>query len=73
MNERMVKIPLSIYQDLVKYFLLGNDDLNLEKEIITWLKDKQAANERRLLYSAKLAAEKNGGAPKRKIGVTKTP
>jgi len=43
---------------------MGNGDPKIQEEIITWLRDKQDANERRMLYMAKLAAEKEGGLPK---------
>ena len=61
MNEKNVKIPYSLYKDLVHYFLGAkyDEDWNeVEARIKAALKEKQEANERRLLYSAKLANEK---------------
>lgn len=60
-EQRTVKIPLSLYRDLVHYFLGSNYDEpfeELESRIKAALKDKQDANERRLLYAAKLAQER---------------
>ena len=60
-EQRTVKIPHSLYRDLVHYFLGSNYDEpfeELESRIKAALKDKQDANERRLLYSAKLAQER---------------
>ncbi len=60
-EERQVKIPYSLYRDLIHYFLgaeYEEDWSEVEARIKEALKDKQAANERRLLYSAKLANEK---------------
>ena len=62
--EKQVKIPYSLYKDLVRYFLLGIGGLGedefywAEQRIRQGLKEKQEASERRLLYSAKLAREK---------------
>ena len=60
-TEKMVKIPLSLYHDLQHYFF-GNDRYNepweeVEARIKAALRDKMDADERRLMYSAKLAQE----------------
>lgn len=63
MTEKQVKIPHSLYQDLVRYFLAGADATSgselyeIETRIKNALREKQEANERRLLYSAKLIQE----------------
>jgi len=61
MSEKQVKIPYSLYRDLVRYFLgspYEEDWTEVEKRIKGALREKQEASERRLLYSAKLAREK---------------
>ena len=60
-----VKMPLPIFRCLVEFFLMGNSDPRIESDIINWLRDKQDANERRMQYAAKLAAEKEGGLPQK--------
>ena len=65
-DEKQVKIPYSLYKDLVHYFL-GNPNYEepwneVEARIKEALRDKQAANERRLLYSAKLQNERRANA-----------
>ena len=63
-KPKMVQIPHSLYQDLIRYFLLGIGGLGedeyywTEQRIRQGLQEKQEANERRLLYSAKLANER---------------
>ena len=60
-TEKTVKIPYSLYRDLVHYFLGANYEEpyeELESRIKAALREKQEANERRLLYSAKLANER---------------
>ena len=60
MIEKQVKIPHSLYQDLIRYFLAGiadEDDEEIVSRIRSALREKQDANERRLLYSAKLMQE----------------
>ncbi len=61
MAEKTVKIPYSLYRDLVRYFLgspYEEDWTEAEKRIKDGLRAKQEASERRLLYSAKLAQER---------------
>ncbi len=66
-KPKMVKIPLSLYYDLQHYFF-GNPRYEepweeVESRIKNALRDKMDADERRLMYSAKLAQEgryKNG-------------
>ena len=61
--EKQVKIPHSLYQDLVRYFLISADAASeselyeIETRIKNALREKQESNERRLLYSAKLMQE----------------
>ncbi len=60
-KPKQVMIPLSLYHDLQHYFF-GNDRYNepweeVEARIKAALKEKMEADERRLLYSAKLAQE----------------
>lgn len=60
-KPKMVQIPLSLYHDLQHYFL-GNDRYDepweeVEARIKAALREKMEADERRLLYSAKLAQE----------------
>jgi hypothetical protein len=63
MTEKQVKIPYSLYQDLVRYFLAGADaDPDAEDRIKNALREKQNANERRLLYSVKLETERRSRA-----------
>lgn len=60
-TEKQVKIPYSLYKDLIHFFLgspYEEDWSEVEARIKQGLKDKQEANERRLLYSAKLAQQK---------------
>jgi vacuolar-type H+-ATPase catalytic subunit A/Vma1 len=60
MTEKQVKIPYSLYKDLIHYFLGSNYDEDwdeIEDRIKAALKEKQESNERRLLYSAKLMQE----------------
>lgn len=58
-KEKMVKIPYSLYTDLIHYFLIGSAEPmeSIVARIKDALKDKQDANERRVLYTAKLASE----------------
>ncbi len=68
-QERQVKISYSLYRDLVHFFLAPDYEENwdeVEARIRTALREKQEAAERRMMYSAKLAAEKAGGLPQRK-------
>ena len=61
MTEKQVKIPYDLYRDLVRYFLGSSyeeDWSEVEKRIKDGLRAKQEASERRLLYSAKLARER---------------
>lgn len=61
MTEKQVKIPYSLYTDLVRFFLGSSyeeDWTEVENRIKAALRAKQDANERRLLFSAKLAREK---------------
>ena len=61
MTEKQVKIPYDLYRDLVRYFLGSPYEEpweEVEKRIKDGLRAKQEASERRLLYSAKLAREK---------------
>ena len=60
-KPKMVQIPLSLYHDLQHYFF-GNARYDepweeVEARIKAALKEKMEADERRLLYSAKLAQE----------------
>ncbi len=61
MSEKQVKIPYDLYRDLVRYFLGSPHEEpweEVEKRIKDGLRAKQEASERRLLYSAKLARER---------------
>ena len=65
MTEKTVKIPYSLYKDLIHYFLGAPYEEpweEVEARIKAALKEKQEANERRLLYSAKLAQEKRAAS-----------
>ncbi len=60
-KPKMVQIPLSLYKDLIHYFLGSQYEEpweEVESRIKQALKDKQESNERRLMYSAKLANER---------------
>lgn len=64
-TEKQVKIPYSLYKDLIHFFLgsqYEEDWSEVEARIKQALRDKQEANERRILYSAKLAQEKRAAA-----------
>jgi len=59
--EKQVKIPYDLYRDLVRYFLGSPYEEpweEVEKRIKDGLRAKQEANERRLMFSAKLAGER---------------
>ena len=60
--EPMIKMPISLYHDLVRYFVTGNLESfeidAIEDRMRNWIKDKQDANDRRMLFKAKLMAEK---------------
>ena len=60
--EPMIKMPISLYQDLVRYFVTGNLESfeidQIEDRMAAWIKEKQEANDRRVLFTAKLMSEK---------------
>jgi len=60
-EEKQVKIPYSLYRDLVHYFLgaeYEEDWSEVENRIKNALREKQEANERRIMYAAKLQNER---------------
>ena len=62
-KEPQVKIPLHTWVDICRYFTTPNIDeielRNIENRILDTIRDKKEANDRRLLYSAKLMSEKS--------------
>ena len=59
--ERTVKIPLALYHDLQRYFFGQTSTCEpweeIEARIKSALREKMDADERRLMYSAKLMKE----------------
>ena len=61
-SEQMIKMPISLYQDLVRYFVTGNLESfeidQIEDRMAAWIKEKQEASDRRVLFTAKLMSER---------------
>jgi len=60
MKESQVKIPLHLYQNLIKYFLMNEkDDFNLLLKIEQDLREKQDSLMRHVEFSVKIKTAKN--------------